>query len=704
MLYKDFFGLQKLPFNLTPDPSFLYLPEKHREALAGLTYAVLERKGFVVLTGDAGTGKTTLINTVLNRLPAGRVECSFVLNPTLTASEFLEIVMLDFDIPEVPANKAQRLWKLQEFLARVHHQDRYAVLVIDEAHKLSVELLEEIRLLGNYESASEKFLQIVLIGQPELDDLLSRRDLRQLKQRIALRLYIDPQPPSEVQEYIRVRWASAGAQEAPPFSPDALARIAQWSQGIPRLINSLCDRALLMAYGDESPVVGSNYVRDAASNLCLIESPPQPPGASSPNIPNFSASVAPIEKHQASPKPPPVELPDRPLEALPGEPVPTGPREAVEADKRYRSEARAAAEEAEFYKRGVDKALKLIRGKEFDQAADILRNLLTLFPGDPILERHLASAQRRGEQNRSIEAPAPSPAAGTMAKLEEPAAPRKAAPAAGPLIPATPKSSTKSRRFPWAVPAAVCGVLLLVAAGVIWDRTTAGKNQSNTPPPAQVTRKDLSTQAQAEPAATPAVRSDATPAAKTASASEKQQPNKPRETPAPKALRVFDASNALALGSQAQPGPQSTLLPVPPTGLAGGSGPELPISIPDLPRPSRPVPPPTPQGQPQPSTAASTLQPASGSMSPATAISHIAPEMPLLARQHSIYGAVDLMAAIDKQGIVRDVRVVDGNAVLAAAAKQAVLKWRYQPATRNGQPVESELAVRVLFAAGKNGR
>src|ERR1022692_3037335 len=120
MLYKDFFGLQKLPFNLTPDPSFLYLPEKHREALAGLTYAVRQRKGFVVLTGDAGTGKTTLINSVLNRLPAGRVECSFVLNPTLTASEFLEIVMLDFDIPEVPANKAQRLRKLQEFLARVH--------------------------------------------------------------------------------------------------------------------------------------------------------------------------------------------------------------------------------------------------------------------------------------------------------------------------------------------------------------------------------------------------------------------------------------------------------------------------------------------------------------------------------------------------------------------------------------------------------
>jgi general secretion pathway protein A len=270
-MYTDFFGLQKLPFNLTPDPTFLYLPPKHREALAGLTYAVLERKGFAVLAGDAGTGKTTLINTVLSRLPAERVETSIILNPTLTPAEFLEIVMLDFDIPDVPASKAQRLWKLQEFLARTHHQNRYAVLVIDEAHKLSLDVLEEVRLLGNYESASEKFLQIVLLGQSELDTLLNRQDLRQLKQRLALRLYIDPLSPGEVEQYVRVRWEKAGGRDFPPFSPDALAVVAQWSRGIPRLVNSLCDSALLMAYGDESPLVGSNYVRDAAANLGLVE-------------------------------------------------------------------------------------------------------------------------------------------------------------------------------------------------------------------------------------------------------------------------------------------------------------------------------------------------------------------------------------------------------------------------------------------------
>lgn len=272
-MYKDFFGLQKLPFNLTPDPAFLFLPPKHREALAGLTYAVLEKKGFVVLTGDAGTGKTTLINSVLSRLPADRVESSIILNPTLSASEFLESVLLDFDIPDVPASNAQRLWKLQEFLARTYHLGKVAVLVIDEAHKLSIDVLEQVRLLGNFESTTEKYLQILLLGQSELDDLLNRQDLRQLRQRIGLRLYIDPLTPLEVQRYICFRWAQGGAKEGPPFTEDATAGIVQWSQGIPRLINSICDNALLMAYGDECPLVGLNYVRAAATNLGLTEGP-----------------------------------------------------------------------------------------------------------------------------------------------------------------------------------------------------------------------------------------------------------------------------------------------------------------------------------------------------------------------------------------------------------------------------------------------
>lgn len=328
-MYKDFFGLQKLPFNLTPDPAFLFLPTKHREALAGLTYAVLERKGFVVLSGDAGTGKTTLINSVLNRLPADRIESSIMVNPTLTASEFLESVLLDFDIPDVPASKAQRLWKLMEFLVRTHRQNRLAVLVIDEAHKLSLEVLEEIRLLGNFESASDKFLQILLLGQSELDDLLNRQDLRQLKQRISLRLYIDRLTAGEVQQYIRFRWAKAGGREAPPFTADATAGIIQWSQGIPRLINSICDTALLMAYGDECPLVGLNYVKAAATNLVLTDAP------APPLIPFSHASS--VEKHHASLKLVPLDMKDQqPILSLPND-EPEVPALAANGDPKANS-------------------------------------------------------------------------------------------------------------------------------------------------------------------------------------------------------------------------------------------------------------------------------------------------------------------------------------------------------------------------------
>jgi general secretion pathway protein A len=270
-MYKEFFGLQALPFNLTPDPAFLYLPPKHREAVTGLSYAIVERKGFVVLTGDAGTGKTTLLNAVLSRMPETHVLTSVVLNPTLTPAEFLENVLLDFGIPDVPDSKAKRLWVLQDFLARAYQHNHIVAIIIDEAHKLSPEVLEEIRLLGNYEFGPDKFLQILMLGQCELDDLLNRYDLRQLKQRIALRLYIDPLTAAQTEEYIAFRWATAGGGDASPFVPDAIRELIRCSRGIPRVINSLCDTALLMAYAEGVRTVTAAAVRAAAANLMLLE-------------------------------------------------------------------------------------------------------------------------------------------------------------------------------------------------------------------------------------------------------------------------------------------------------------------------------------------------------------------------------------------------------------------------------------------------
>ncbi len=225
-MYIEFYGLARPPFKMTPDPAFLFLTKQHREALAGLTYAILERKGFLVLSGIAGSGKTTLLAWILQKLPAARVHSSVVLNPTLTPDEFLELVMLDFGIPEIPASKAQRLWTLQKFLTQSRNSGKVNVLIVDEAHKLTPQLLEEIRLLGNFERADEKLLQILLIGQPELDELLGRADLWQLKQRVSVRVQLEPLSAGEIDLYIQHRWRVAGGAANPAFAPEAVRIVA----------------------------------------------------------------------------------------------------------------------------------------------------------------------------------------------------------------------------------------------------------------------------------------------------------------------------------------------------------------------------------------------------------------------------------------------------------------------------------------------
>jgi general secretion pathway protein A len=296
-MYHRSFGVRKNPFNMTPDPAFLFLTAQHREALVGLTYAVLQRKGFVVLTGDAGTGKTTLLARVLQFLPANQIRSSVILNPTLTPSEFLELALLDFGVANVPSSKAQRLWTLQNLLLDARREGRISVLIIDEAHKLSREVLEEIRLLGNFEEADEKFLQILLIGQNELDHTLNRDDLRQLKQRIAVRLSIAPLTPPEVGQYIRHRWLRAGGNH-PPFTAEAISQIAEISRGIPRLINGLCDSALTLAFGEGGSAVEARHVQASAVDLHLSEPIATPVPAEPPApVPQESIPVPSMEPY-----------------------------------------------------------------------------------------------------------------------------------------------------------------------------------------------------------------------------------------------------------------------------------------------------------------------------------------------------------------------------------------------------------------------
>ena len=268
-MYESFFSLTKTPFSLVPDPESVQLTAQHADAIRGLAFGVLERRGYLVLTGEAGLGKTTAVRALSQLLTESNVDFSIIPAPTFTASEFLESVMLNFGFSDISPSKAQRLRLLEEFLVQSDAAGRVLALIVDEAHQLSPELLEEVRLLGNFESASGKLLQIVLVGQPELNDRLNLPQLWSLKQRINIRLSLRRFDREAVEEYIRFQWKQAGGTERIPFSDAAIDAVARWSNGAPRLINSICDRALLIAFSETSATVDLQAVRDACEDLAL---------------------------------------------------------------------------------------------------------------------------------------------------------------------------------------------------------------------------------------------------------------------------------------------------------------------------------------------------------------------------------------------------------------------------------------------------
>jgi general secretion pathway protein A len=265
-MYASFFGLNEKPFSITPDPRYLYLSRRHAEALAHLLYGITESGGFIQLTGEVGTGKTTVVRSLLEQLPE-HAEVALVLNPRLSPQEFLLTICDELHI-EVPERASQKsvVDALNEHLLEAHAAGRRVVLIVDEAQNLSAEVLEQIRLLTNLETAKQKLLQIILIGQPELREVLARSDLRQLAQRITGRYHLEPLEPDELQAYVRHRLEVAGGRTE-IFTPGALKALHRSSGGIPRLINVVADRALLGAWSQEEPQVSGTMARNAASEV-----------------------------------------------------------------------------------------------------------------------------------------------------------------------------------------------------------------------------------------------------------------------------------------------------------------------------------------------------------------------------------------------------------------------------------------------------
>ena len=263
-MYLKFYGLSEPPFRRTPDPRFLYLSPRHREAMAQLVYGVREGAGFMMLTGEVGTGKTTLLHSLLRQLDPGTA-ASYVFNPTLSFDDLLEYILSDFAVATpTGTSAAHRLVALNNFLLERHRAGLNTVLVLDEAQLLSVEMLERLRLLSNFETSTAKLFQIILAGQPELADKLALKDLRQLLQRIALHVTLAPLSPVETRDYVRARLRIAGAADLGMFTEPALAEVARRTGGIPRLINMLCDHACVVGYADQKRRIDRAAVKEAA--------------------------------------------------------------------------------------------------------------------------------------------------------------------------------------------------------------------------------------------------------------------------------------------------------------------------------------------------------------------------------------------------------------------------------------------------------
>jgi general secretion pathway protein A len=273
-MYHRFFGLRESPFNVNPDPRYLFMTKPIQEALAGLTYGIQNRKGFILLTGEVGTGKTTLLNRLLDWLRGQQVATAYIFNSRLEVNHLFDFMMSDFEISCESREKSHVLLRLNQWLLDRYRAGETAVLIIDEAQNLSDEVLEEIRLLTNLETSTEKLLQIVLTGQPELEEKLKRPQLRQVRQRITISCRTTPLSLEETFGYVAERLRIAGANGEPIFSKEAIGAVHVYSRGIPRVVNLLCEHSMINAYVDSLRPIPAHLVEEVAREFKLDEIAP----------------------------------------------------------------------------------------------------------------------------------------------------------------------------------------------------------------------------------------------------------------------------------------------------------------------------------------------------------------------------------------------------------------------------------------------
>jgi len=276
-MYKSYFGLKENPFNVNPDPRYLFLTKQIEEALTGLMYGIQTKKGFITLTGEVGTGKTTLVNRLLDWLHQRRTKTAFLFNSRMNSNQLFDFILAEFEITCETRSKSQQLLKLNQWLLERFRAGETAVLIVDEAQNLTYPVLEEIRLLTNLETSTEKLLQIVLSGQPELEEKLKLPQLRQLRQRVTLRCKTAPLTKEQTRDYIIERLRIAGANGAPIFNEEAMETVHMYSLGIPRVVNLLCEHSLVNAFVEQQRPIQPKIVEEVAREFQLDEVEPIAP-------------------------------------------------------------------------------------------------------------------------------------------------------------------------------------------------------------------------------------------------------------------------------------------------------------------------------------------------------------------------------------------------------------------------------------------
>ena len=266
-MYKEFYGLKEMPFNITPDPHFLFLSPSHQEAIQHLRYGIAEKKGFIVLSGEVGCGKTTLCRYLLNEIEGKPIETALIINPCVSETQLLQAILRELGVESIRQSRQECLEQLNDHLLKLTAQGKDIVVIIDESQNMTFQALEHIRLLSNLETHTQKLLQIILIGQPELREKLQHKSLRQLRQRILVHYDLKPLNRQEMGQYIRYRLIIAGANGRPEFTNAAMAKLFKHSKGIPRIINNLCDKALLSTYVKSKDLVTWWDVRRAVKDV-----------------------------------------------------------------------------------------------------------------------------------------------------------------------------------------------------------------------------------------------------------------------------------------------------------------------------------------------------------------------------------------------------------------------------------------------------